>query len=103
MNFAQYNFLPDSHRNKKVILVKFKYNKILQQQLRKRFPSAKWSQSKKSWYLPDLPAVRRELQLDQKPAIHTHLIQIHKTNQQAYVSMQEQLMLKGYSPHTVRT
>ncbi|MBC7000833.1 tyrosine-type recombinase/integrase [Cytophaga sp. FL35] len=103
MNFAQYTFLPDTHRNKKVILVKFKYNKILQQQLRKRFPSAKWSQSKKSWYLPDLPAVRRELQLDQKPAIHTHLTQISKTNQQAYVAMQEQLMLKGYSPHTVRT
>lgn len=103
MNFAQYNFLPDTHRNKKVILVKFKYNKILQQQLRKRFPSAKWSQSKKSWYLPDLPSVRRQLQLDQKSILHTQLPSISKTNQKAYKAMHEQLMLKGYSAHTLRT
>ncbi|WP_350287557.1 tyrosine-type recombinase/integrase [uncultured Croceitalea sp.] len=102
MNFANYTFVPDNHRGKKIILIQFPYNKVLQTKLRKRFSSAKWSATKKSWYLPDLPAVRRELGMAQHPSILKKTAQIHPINQQAYLNMHKQLKLKGYSQSTVR-
>lgn len=102
MDFKQYSFDLDTHRNKKVILIKFPYDKKLKEDLRNRFPSAKWSQTKKSWYLPDLPAVRRELKMKQKDK-HDELINIIcPTNQKALQLYIEQLQLKAYSPNTIK-
>ena len=82
--------------------VKFKYNEELKLALRKRFPSAKWSATKKSWYLPDLPVVRRELKMWQRSNIPEKATRIHPVNRRAYIKLNEQLRLKGYSPSTVR-
>lgn len=102
MNFFDYKFQADLHRDKKVILVKFKFDDQLKKALQKRFPSAKWSASKKSWYLPDLPSVRHELQIKKRDALADKLSTVHLTNQQAYIDFNEQLILKKYSPSTVR-
>ncbi|SHJ90117.1 tyrosine-type recombinase/integrase [Pseudozobellia thermophila] len=80
----------------------FKFNKKLQADLRERFPSVKWSKTKKAWYLPDLPAVRRELNLSPKPPSGKVQVQIHPVNQGAYANLHDQLLLKGYSDNTIR-
>ena len=102
MDLNHYSFVPDTHNQKNVILVKFEYNNILKDALRKRFPSVKWSASKKSWYLPDLPAVRDALQLKQVNSTSVKLTKIHPVNQQAYLDLDKQLSLKKYSQSTKR-
>ncbi|WP_209400655.1 tyrosine-type recombinase/integrase [Pseudozobellia sp. WGM2] len=102
MNFSKYSFKPDIHRDKRIILIKFKYNKLLQEQLRQRFPSARWSKTKKAWYLPDLPVIRRELNIDQKNSITIKSDNINIVNREAYIRLHEHLQLKGYSQNTVR-
>ncbi len=102
MNFKQYSFILDQHRDQNVILVQFTFDKKLQEALRTRFPSAKWSRTKKAWYLPDLPVVREKLGLQKKDALTTKLPTIHLINRPAYKAMNEQLHLKGYSENTRR-
>ena len=103
MEFSRYTFNPSTHRNKNIITIEFPYDAVLKNALRKRFPSVKWSATKKTWYLPDLPVVRSELQMTAKDTRHTaSLQQIHKVNQKAYLLMQQQLTIKKYSVNTVR-
>lgn len=102
MDFKNYAFQPDTHRGQSVILIVFEYNQKLKDALRKRFPSAKWSATKKSWYLPDIPKVREALQLHPKNKTAEKVKQIHLVNQQAYLDLEKQLSLKKYSESTVR-
>lgn len=78
------------------------FDRALQKELRTRFPSVKWSATKKSWYLPDLTSVRRALDLPVKSAIEGKVIKINPANQAAYRAMHQQLKLKKYSPSTIR-
>ena len=102
MNFSKYTYQPSEHKNKKVILIKFPYNNKLKDELKKQFPSAKWSASKKSWYLPDLNVVRKALKLPLNDNIKEQLIKIHPINQKAYSNLNKQLNLKAYSASTKR-
>lgn len=102
MNLVNYSFEIDLHRGKKIILIKFEFDNELKTALRKRFPSVKWSATKKSWYLPDLPSIRHELQMKKRDVIAEKTSQIHVVNQQAYQKLSEQLVLKKYSVSTVR-
>lgn len=102
MDLIKYTFSPDVHRDKEVILIRFSYNRTLKDQLCKRFPSAKWSATKKAWYLPDLPSVRKELKMHQRLQISDKAAKIHPVNQKAYLKMYRQLELKGYSASTKR-
>ena len=102
MNLSNYSFQPDIHYKKKIILVHFPYNDALKQQLRKRFPSVKWSATKKAWYLPDLPTVREALGLKCNDVVLKNTENIHSVNQQAYIDLNEQLTLKRYSASTKR-
>lgn len=102
MNFSKYHFSFDNHKGKQIILVKFPFDKALQKELRQRFPSAKWSATKKSWYLPDLTSVRRALNIPIKSAIEGKTIKINPVNRHAYLALHEQLKLKKYSPNTIK-
>ncbi|GAB1857780.1 site-specific integrase [Flavobacteriaceae bacterium MHTCC 0001] len=102
MDFRNYAFKADTHNEKKVILIGFDYNNDLKNALRKRFPSVKWSATKKSWYLPDLPAVRQVLNLKMTNVILEKASKLHPINKQAYINLHKQLTLKKYSPNTVR-
>ncbi len=103
MNFEQYNFIIGTHKSKKVIWIRFEYNKELITKLRTRFSSAKYSATTKAWYLPDLPAVRTQLGIDQKSVLQKYLAKIPPTNQPALTNFYNQLHLKQYSPNTVNT
>ncbi|MEM5564679.1 tyrosine-type recombinase/integrase [Psychroserpens sp. AS72] len=102
MDFKHYTFLLGTHRNKKVIWVHFTFNQKLKNDLRKRFPSAKWSQSAQEWYLIDLPAVRTVLHVKVDSTYSKLLLQIHPNNKIAFQKFNEQLELKAYSSNTSR-
>ncbi|WP_236262885.1 tyrosine-type recombinase/integrase [Aggregatimonas sangjinii] len=102
MIYEKYSFVFDQHRNKNVILVRFDYDKEVLQSFRARFPSAKWSRTKKCWYLPDLPALRKLLGLREKTVDEKKLEGVSEHNQKAYLQMHHQLGLKGYSVNTKR-
>ena len=102
MVLHNYAFEPDELRQKKVILVKFEFNHRLKTDLQKRFPSVKWSKTKKSWYLPDLPSVRTALKIDRQDRMLEKISIIHPINQQAYSNLHKQLTLKKYSSNTKR-
>lgn len=102
MDFTKYDFQFDQHRGRPVILVIFNFDADLQAALRSRFPSAKWSATKKSWYLPDLNSVRKALELPPKSVIEGKVIKISPVNRHAYLLMHEQLKLKKYSQNTIK-
>ncbi len=102
MDFEKYTFTAGTHKDKKVIFIAFEYDLKLKEALKARFSSVKWSQSQKRWYLPDLPSVRQQLNMALSKGRPKALRCIHPINQGAYDAMQDQLQLKGYSPHTKR-
>jgi len=103
-NHLNYKFSTGEHYKKDVIFVLFPFNKLLQKELRSEFPTAKWSASKRCWYLPDINAIRNEIGLSPKTEMgKTVISQIHSINQAALKRMHETLLLKAYSPNTIRT
>ena len=103
-NHLNYKFSIGEHYKKNVIFVFFPFNKMLQKELREKFPTAKWSMSKKCWYLPDTNAVRNEISMKPKTEVGKAVIsQIHSVNQAALQRMHETLLLKAYSPNTIKT
>ena len=102
MNFKQFTFSLRAHKNNNVIWIHFPYQQKLINDLKKRFPSAKWSQSKKAWYLPDLPALRTVLGINKVRAHIKWADKIHPINNEALHKFYEQLELKAYSPNTIR-
>ena len=103
-NKQNYRFAIGKHHDKNVIFVNFPYNQVLKTELRQKFPSAKWSTSKKTWYLLDTKAIRNEIGIKPKTEAGKIVInQIHPVNLAALKRMHEQLLLKAYSPSTIRT
>ncbi|XMO86594.1 tyrosine-type recombinase/integrase [Algibacter sp. AS12] len=102
MELSNYTFQLGTHREKKVIWIKFPYNKELQKQLRDRFPSVSYSASNKSWYLADLPVVRKHLNINQTLVGQKFFENIHLINQQAFIDYRNQLLMKSYSINTQR-
>jgi site-specific recombinase XerD len=103
-NIQNYQFSVGEHHNKNVIFVHFPYNELWKNELKEKFPTAKWSASKKCWYLPDVNAVRNEIGMSPKTEVGKAIInQIYPVNQAALKRMHELLLLKAYSPNTIRT
>jgi len=102
MDFEDYNFEFSEHNQRKVILIQFQYSQKLRNDLKQKFPSAKWSATKKSWYLPDLPSVRTALNLKHNSNAKTKALYLHIINQNAYLNLDKQLILKKYSQSTKR-
>lgn len=102
MNLQNYQFSFGVHSQKNVIWIKFPNLLELKQKLKKRFPSAKWSQTQKAWYLPDLPSLRILLNLPDKEITTARLDSISSINQIALQQYINQLKLKAYSQNTIR-
>ena len=103
-NIQNYQFSIGKHYNNDVIFIHFPYNPQLQKELREKFSSVKWSTSLKCWYLPDINSIRKEIGLSQKTEVGKGVIaRIHPVNLSALQQMHETLLLKAYSPNTIRT
>jgi len=106
MSFNQqnYRFVTGEHQNKNVIFVYFPYDSLLKNELREKFPTAQWSATKSCWYLPDVNAIRKEVGIQPKTEPGKSVIgKIHPVNLTALKRMHELLLLKAYSPHTIKT
>lgn len=102
MIFKNYKFTPGVHRDKNVIWIQFPKNDDLLAALKKRFSSVKWSATTKSWYLPDLPSVRKALDMSIKNSNIKLINKIDPVNQIAFQKFIEQLDLIAYSENTAR-
>jgi site-specific recombinase XerD len=102
MNLSKYSFQPAIHHEKKVILVAFPFKQELVKEFRAKFTSAKWSRTKKMWYLPDLPVVREALGMKETYFLKKYLSEIVPTNQPELIRFYNQLRLKAYSQNTIR-
>jgi len=103
-NHQNYQFITGEHKDKNVIFVHFPYNSLLKNELREKFPAAKWSGSRGCWYIPDANAIRKEVGLQPKTEMGKSVIgKIHPVNLAALKRMHELLLLKAYSPHTIKT
>lgn len=102
MVFSDYQFSFGSHLGKEIIFVRFPYNQRLIHDLKQRFPSARWSRTLICWYLPDLPSIRTVLKLPPKEWGQRIFGKIHPINQSAFQQYIDQMMLKAYSPRTIK-
>ncbi|MFT4062515.1 MAG: tyrosine-type recombinase/integrase [Edaphocola sp.] len=91
-----------THHGKKVIWVKFEYDKNLIQHLRTH-ATAHWSASQKAWYLADNLHNRNLCGLEADIVGKDVLLKISETNMPEFQKFQNMLTLKGYSPNTIRT
>lgn len=91
------------HRNQKIIWCVFEYNPGHLNLFKKEFPSAKWSQSQKCWYLPDTSLYRKRLNLESKEIAHQYESRVHAVNLPAFVQFRNCLEQRAYSPLTVKT
>jgi hypothetical protein len=99
-----YKFSTGEYGDKNVIFVHFPNDLLLRNELRLKFPVAKWSFALKCWYLPDVDAVRKEINMTPKTELgKDSMSQISPINQPAIKRMYETLLLKGYSTNTIKT
>ncbi len=97
-----FTFQPGSHRDEKVIWIRFEYNteKI---KFLKSIVRAKWSRTEKSWYATDKPSNRKLFGLETLYISDALQSEINPVNIPAYNRFIEQLKLKAYSKNTIRT
>ncbi len=93
---------PGTHHNKKVIWMKFDYDKSRIDHLRS-FVKAYWSASQKCWYINDTVANRNLCHLKPEIVGKDVLSKISDVNMPEFLRFQNTLTLKGLSPNTVRT
>ena len=94
-------YQPDQHQAKHVIFVFFAFDSLLNEKI-KKLPDARWSKTKKAWYVPDTPYYRSHFNLPVNAAKET-LNQIHEVNKPALRQLTQLLTLKGYSATTIST
>jgi integrase/recombinase XerD len=99
---SAFQFEIGTHQGKEVIWIRFEKNLSLINLL-KQSVKAKWSASTKCWYVPDNAHYRLLFQLPPKSIGKEAFSNIHEVNKPAMLRFQEQLILKGYSPNTIRT
>jgi site-specific recombinase XerD len=94
------HFYTGNHRDKPVIWCKFPKDNQLLLHLKKEFPSAKWSNTQKCWYIFDAIEIRKKLGINLKEPHHKIIHTIHPINQNALIHLSNHLKIKAYSPNT---
>src|SRR6218665_2908444 len=92
-----------THRNQEVILCKFPYDPNLLSLFRKEFPSAKWSRTFTSWYLPNSTLYRKRLRLE-LPEIGDQIIpKLYNYNREQFILYRNALTQRKFSDATLKT
>lgn len=104
MDFSdkRYTCTPGTHKGSNVIWVVFAKNQELIAHL-KAHTKARWSASQKKWYVADTRQHRELFHLPEEITGKAVLSRIHLVNLPEFKRFQEHLVLKGYSPNTIRT
>lgn len=92
------------HRDKPVIFLHFDENKETIAWV-KRLAGARWSYTRKAWYVRDTPAYRNKfgLEAQKEPENLRCYFKIKEVNRPAFEKFIETLQLKGYSKSTIKT
>lgn len=98
----KYKFEIGEHDAKAVIWIYFEKDKNLIEHL-KNFTIARWSASKRAWYVSDNHTYRKLFGIDIPRVSQEVYSKISKINQPALIRLEEQLTLKAYSDSTKRT
>ncbi|MFT3904383.1 MAG: tyrosine-type recombinase/integrase [Niabella sp.] len=91
-----------THYDKQVIWIRFDYDKALIEHLRNH-TKAHWSASQKAWYLADNLHNRNLCGLQPEIVGKDVLLKISEINMPEFLKFQNMLVLKRYSPNTIRT
>lgn len=100
----KFSFKPGEHKGNDVIWIHFVYDNRVKNHL-KEHTKAKWSNTEKAWYVPDVPVYRKLFGLEApKPKVSKEVMsKIQSVNQVEMERYINQMILKGYSPNTIRT
>jgi integrase/recombinase XerD len=99
---GEITYTPVSHEGKRVILIQFKYDQRIIENV-KKLPGRKWDPALKSWHVPDTEENRERFGLSIKLPAKRKLEKVSPVNQPALNKLRERLILKGYSKNTQRT
>ncbi|MDR1461310.1 MAG: phage integrase N-terminal SAM-like domain-containing protein [Campylobacteraceae bacterium] len=101
---GEMTYIPEVHEGLPVILIRFKYNPLLVDEV-KKLPGRRWSQTLKCWYVPDTKENRTRFELPVSVGLPSkrNLPKVGKVNKIALNALRERLILKGYSQNTQRT
>lgn len=102
LNTSIFYCAPAVHRQKNIIAIRFVKDKTLIALLRKTL-NCKWSQTMQAWYCADTPSNRKLCQLPEKYYGKEVLAKLSEHNRQQLELLKDQLLLKSYSPATIRT
>ena len=97
-----FRYEPTTHDGHDVIFIRFDYNKQQNEQVR-QLVGARWSRSKKAWYVTDNAHYRRQFGIAPPLAGKEVMAHIDAVNQAAFQTFIETLQLKAYSENTIRT
>lgn len=89
------------HRNECVIFIRFPFNKILQNRV-KQLLTARWSATKKCWYVSDNDSYRKKFGIVAAPGVEKKK-EICESNMEALRQFNQMILLKGYSTSTAKT
>lgn len=90
------------HGDKNVIWIRFPYDKELLKIVRS-YVGVQWSNTNKAWYVSDNTSFRAKFGLPDPTIGKLALMHIHPINEPAFLSMQDELKLRAYSPSTQHT
>jgi integrase/recombinase XerD len=92
-----------NHKGIEVIFIRFAYNALLNERIRK-LVGVKWSTTQKAWYVLDTAYYRGKFGIEPKKLVGKEVLaHIHPINQTALHRYIETLQLKNYSPSTINT
>ncbi|MEC4005931.1 tyrosine-type recombinase/integrase [Flavobacterium sp. SUN052] len=102
-NLNELHFQFGKHNASNVIFIQFEKNYALSNQI-KALVGAKWSNSKRMWYVPDVLEYRKQFGIETKNSISEKTYsKISPVNHSEIKLFTEQIQLMGYSPNTLRT
>ncbi len=91
------------HRANNVIYIRFDFNAELHKWVR-ALKGARWSQTKKAWYVKDNKEFRKRFGLPQLSVVNSDfMLSFHEINRPAMKKFIDTLELKAYSRNTIRT
>jgi site-specific recombinase XerD len=97
-------YTADEYKGERVILVKFKYDQQLVDEV-KKLPERRWSRTLKCWYVPDTSENRDKFGMNVTVGLPSKrdLPKVNEVNKTALDALRKEMILRGYSKHTQRT
>ena len=101
VNLSNFKFKSGKHKEQNVIWILFDHTKHSIQPLKEQVKKVYYSAQNKCWYLKDSPQNRKLLNLE--VSLFPSVRELEEIQQAEFALYIQQLILKAYSPNTIRT